>query len=112
MVYAVQGTFGFRNTARRNAVMSNTQTRIAQEVTWGEVVATAVNPGWRVADPSMVIEVRFATDTARDGFWTDVLEFMGTGVNGPTTGSHIEQHDCPHDQSDPGLCVISERIDF
>ena len=112
-VYAVQGYFGFRNATRRNAVMQNVQTRLSTEVTWGEVVTTPVEPmPPRATDPSMAVEVRFETDAARDAFWADVVAFMGTGLNGPTTGSYIQQHDCPHDEAEPQPCVISERIDY
>ena len=100
MVYAVQGFFGFRNTARRDAVMGNVQTRLAQEVTWGEVSTQAIDaePGMRITNPSMMVEVRFSTDAARDSFWNDVVAFMGTGINGPVVGSYIQQHDCSHDE--------------
>jgi hypothetical protein len=112
MVYAVQGWFGFQNAARRDAVMQNVQTRLSTEVTWGETVTQALAPTPRQPDPSMLVEVRFATDAARDAFWTDVIAFMGTGVNGPVTGSYIQQHDCPHDEPDAPPCVVSERIDY
>lgn len=112
MVYAVQGVFGFRNAARRDGVMQNVQTRLSTEVTWGETTTQALEPdGLRIFDPSMIVVVRFETDAARDSFWTDVIAFMGTGTNGPTTGSYIQQHDCSHDGvAEP--CVISERIDY
>lgn len=114
MVYAVQGFFGFRNTARRDAVMQNVQTRLTTEITWGEVITTPIeaDPGMRITNPSMFVEVRFTTDAARDSFWTDVIAFLGTGVNGPVTGSYIQQHDCPHDEGQISDCVISNRIDY
>ena len=116
MVYAVQGQFGFRNTARRDAVMNNVQTRLSAEVTWGITTTQAINPSGTgpgtVTDPSMRVEVRFTTDAARDSFWNDVIAFMGGGVNGPVTGSFIQQHDCPHDGVNPAPCVISERRDY
>lgn len=110
MVYAVQGHFGFRNTARRDAVMNNVQTRLASEVKWGVTTTQAITT--MAGDPGMVVEVRFTTDAARDSFWNDVIAFMSTGINGPTTGSYIQQHDCPHDGVNPEPCVISERQDY
>jgi hypothetical protein len=113
MVYAVQGWFGFRNEARRDAVMQNVQTRLSTEITWGETITVAVEPmPPKAPDPSMAVEVRFTTDAARDAFWTDVIAFMGTGINGPVVGSYIQQHDCQHDESEPPECVVSERIDY
>jgi hypothetical protein len=90
--------------------MSNVQTRLTAEVKWGE---TTTQPLTTLAgDPAMVVEVRFTTEAARDSFWTDVVAFMGTGVNGPVTGSFIQRHQCPHDQTPPVPCVVSERIDY
>jgi hypothetical protein len=117
MVYAVQGVFGFRNTARRDAVMQNVQNRLSAEITWGEVITTPFDSGAKITDPSMYVEVRFSTDAARDAFWTDVIAFLGTGVNGPVVGSFIEQHDCPHDENsaDSAMslpCIAGERVNY
>jgi hypothetical protein len=110
MVYAVQGFFGFRNITRRDAVMQNVQTRLAQEITWGEVTTQALTT--MEGDPGMTVEVRFTTAEARDLFWTDVIAFMGTGLNGPVAGSYIDQHDCPHDGTVGRLCLVRSRIDY
>lgn len=115
MVYAVQGFFSFRNEARRDGVMQNVQTRLSTEITWGETITTSIPPSTRYPDPSMSVEVRFTTVEARNSFWNDVIEFMGTGLNGPVTGSYITRHDCAHDGwEDIRLpeCVISERVDY
>lgn len=116
MVYAVQGQFGFQNAARRDGVMSNVQTRISQEVTWGTTTTRKIEPGGEgplaVTDPTMLVEVRFTTLAARESFWNDVIAYMGGGVNGPVTGSFIQKHDCPHDGANPGPCVVSERRDY
>lgn len=96
--------------------MDNVQTRLSAEVTWGVTTTRKIEPGapgpGAVTDPSMAVEVRFTTDAARDSFWDDVIAFMGGGVNGPTTGSFIQQHDCPHDGDSGQPCVISERRDY
>lgn len=93
--------------------MNNVQTRLASEAQWGQSAVVAIEPGAPgITDPSMSVEVRFTTDAARDSFWNDVIAFMGTGVNGPVTGSYIQQHDCPHDDVNPLPCVISERRDY
>jgi hypothetical protein len=116
VVYAVQGQFAFRNAARRDAVMQNVQTRLAAEAKWGETTTQAVNPSGQggaveITDPTLIVEVRFTTDAARDSFWNDVIAFMGGGVNGPVAGSSIWQHDCPHDGAG-GPCVVSQRRDY
>jgi hypothetical protein len=116
VVYAVQGRFGFNNAARRDGVMSNVQTRLAQEVKWGVTTTQKVEPGGAgpgaVTSPTMIVEVRFTTVAARESFWNDVIAFMGTGVNGPVVGSFIQKHDCPHDGANPGPCVVSDRRDY
>lgn len=112
MVYAVQGFFGFRNEARRDGVMQNVQTRLSTEVTWGETVTQAIPLGGRFIDPSMTVAVRFSDILARDAFWDDVIAFMGTGLNGPVTGSYIARHDCAHDELESGPCRASDRRDY
>ena len=94
--------------------MTNVQTRLSAEVTWGDTTTLALPLGTppRPTDPGMMVEVRFTTDTARDSFWTDVIAFIGTGVNGPVTGSYIQQHDCQHDEVDPSECIVAERVDY
>ena len=114
MVYAVQGIFFFRNAARRDAVMQNVQTRLSTEITWGDTITMALPLGTppRTTDPGMSVDVRFTTDAARDSFWTDVIAFLGTGINGPTVSSYIQQHDCRHDEANPPECVVGERVDY
>lgn len=110
MVYAVQAMVGFRNTARRDAVMGNVQTRLAQDVPWGEVTLA---PGpLPTGDPAFYAEVRFNTKAEQQAFWTDLQAAFGSGVNGPVVGSSAWTHDCEHDQVGPGPCITAERVDF
>lgn len=111
MVYAVQATLGFRNAARRDAVMQNVQTRLASEITWGVTTTRPIDVWPGHPDPSLIVEVRFTTGAARDSFWADVIAFMGTGLNGPVVGSWISQHDCPHD-GELQSCVESQRVNY
>lgn len=111
MVFAVQAFLAFRNTARRNAVSSNIQTRLAQNVPFGQVerIDTVSTTG----DPAVSLTVRFQTQAERDAFLTDVEAFVGTGVNGPATGlSFYVPHDCPHDEPHPSQCVLGARRDW
>ena len=102
MVYAVQALVGFRNTARRDAVKANVQTRLAQNVPWGEVTITntIVRPS---RNPAFYAEVRFNTKAEQQAFWSDLNSFLGSGVNGPTTGSEWWGHDC-RDDGTGGAC--------
>lgn len=111
MVFAVQAVMAFRNAARRNAVSSNIQTRLAQDVPFGQVVRTDFTN--EAGDASVVLEVRFSTRAEQESFWADLQAAVGTGVNGPVVGFGFRQiHDCPHDQPSPAPCVVATRVDF
>jgi hypothetical protein len=105
MVYAVQARLTFRNTSRRDTIAQNIQTRLSQAVTWGQVTVTNSQ-----ADPSVTVTVRFQTRAEADSFWADVQAAVGTGINGPVTGSAIWRHDCPHDEPAHGPCVVADRV--
>lgn len=111
MVFAVQAVLAFRNAARRNTVSSNIQTRLAQNVPWGEVERVdGVNA---TGDPCVSFTVRFQTKAEQDAFIADLEAFVGTGINGPITGvSWYVPHDCPHDESNHGPCVLGTRRDW
>lgn len=110
MVHAVQFFGAFRNTARRDAVSQNIQTRLAQNVPAGEV--TRIDSVSVTGDPCVSLTVRFNTLAEADSFWTDLQAALGTGVNGPVVGSHATRHDCGHDQLNPAPCVIATRVDW
>jgi hypothetical protein len=107
-VYAVQAELYFRNTARRNTIASNIQTRLAQNVPWGQtnIINTTDELG---ADVGVYVEVRFNTLAEADSFWTDAIAEVGTGINGPVTGSKIYRHNCTHDSSSPSQCVVGQQ---
>lgn len=109
MVFAVQAAVAFRNTARRDSVLTNVQTRLAQMVPWGETTARTYTT--QEGDPAFTVTVRFFTRAEQDSFWADIQAQLGTGVNGPVTGSKIWRHDCPHDQGQ-GSCAIGEQVLF
>jgi hypothetical protein len=93
MVFAIQADLAFRNASRRDNISDNIQTYIAGE-------------------PAVSLEVRFTTRAEQDAAWADIQAFIGTGINGPVTGSTIYRHDCLHDQPRPPLCVVAERRDY
>jgi hypothetical protein len=110
VVYAIQAQLAFRNVSRRNTISGNIQTYIASKTTWGPV--SRVDSTTLTGDPAVFLEVRFTTQAERDQAWADIQGFVGTGINGPVTGSAIYRHDCPHDEARPVLCVVSERRDW
>jgi hypothetical protein len=107
VVYCIQAQLAFRNAARRNAVSTNIQNYIATRTTWGPVYRNDYTA--ETGDPSVSLEVRFTTAAEQQAAWTDILNQVGTGVNGPVVGSWIDRHDCPHDQPRPFPCVFAER---
>jgi hypothetical protein len=110
VVYAIQAQLGFRNTARRDLISGNIQTYISSKTTWGPV--SRVDSTTMAGDPAVSLEVRFTTQVEQDQAWADIQAFVGTGINGPVTGSSIYRHDCPHDEERPTLCVVAERRDY
>jgi hypothetical protein len=103
MVYAIQMNVGFRNTARRDA----TATSIAAKLTapqYGQPISR--NTTLRTGEPGLYVESRFINQADRDDLWVNLDAAVGTGVNGPVTGSRAWIHDCPHDE-DVGACATS-----
>jgi hypothetical protein len=110
VVFCIQAQLAFRNTARRDQISGNIQTYIASKTTWGEVGRTDFTT--EAGDPAVSLEVRFTTQAEQDAAWADIQAQVGTGINGPVTGSFIQRHDCPHDEERPTLCVVSEKRDY
>src|SRR5512143_2254620 len=110
MVYCIQAQLAFRNAARRNAVSTNIQNYIATRTTWGPVYRSDYTN--EAGQPSVSLEVRFTTAAEQQQAWTDIQNQVGTGVNGPVTGSTIYRHDCPHDEAHPYPCVVAEQRDW
>jgi hypothetical protein len=109
MVFCVQANFAFRNASRRNQISSNIQTRIAQTTTYGPVSREDYTDENGQAAVSLL--VRFTTKAEQDAFWADVITAVGTGINGPVTGSELYRHDCPGD-GEHWACEIAERVDW
>jgi hypothetical protein len=110
VVYCVQADLAFQNASRRNQISSNIQTRLAQNVPWGEVVRQDYTNA--AGQPAVALEVRFMTRAEQESFWNDALAAVGSGVNGPVTGSAIYRHDCPHDEAQPTPCVVAEQVNW
>jgi len=104
MVYAAQAFLIFRNTARRDGVQGNIQTKFSQSAMYGTPEAIAITT--RAGEPALSVTSRFINQADRDQFWADLDTFLGTGVNGPIAGSRAWTHDCPHDEA-VGACVLS-----
>lgn len=108
MVFAVQAFLAFRNASRRDTISSTIQTRLAQA---GVHDVSRVDGTSMAGDPEVCLTVRFNTLPEADSFWADVQAAVGTGVNGPVTGSFVSRHNCPHDTSTTP-CLESDRRTF
>lgn len=103
MVYAVQLYLGFRNTARRDGSQTNIINQTAGKPMFGELVCV---PGTsKAGDPSLAVIARFMNQADRDALWASLDAQLGTGINGPVTGSHAFTHDCSHDGT--GECLVA-----
>jgi hypothetical protein len=106
MVYAIQLYLGFRNAARRNATASNITAKFATSTLYGEPQVDSIPHLWHATDPALAVTARFVSAPERDAVWTQLDTLLGTGINGPVTGSRGWIHDCPADIPDAGGCVI------
>lgn len=106
MVYVVQAGLAFRNAARRDAISSNIQARLAQTVPFGEV--DRVDWADMGGNPATILSVAFRTLAEADSFWADVVVFVGSGINGPVAGSSMWRHDCPRDEAQTAGCVVAD----
>lgn len=100
---------GFRNTARRNGVAANIQTKFSTSPQFGQPEVSNITMR-QTGDPGLSVVARFSVKADRDAMWADLDAQLGSGVNGPVSGSRAWIHDCPHDEG-RGDCVLgSERV--
>ena len=95
MVYAIQLTLGFRNAARRDGVAANIQAKLSLPQYGDPEIVPQVIHG----DPGLLVTMRFLDQVDRDTMWADLDAALGSGVNGPVTGSRAWIHDCTHDET-------------
>jgi len=109
MVFAIELVLTFANANRRDTVLAALETRLAQLERFGvEEISTSVAEG---IPNSLVLMVRFVSEAERDAFWNELDGRLGTGGQGPVTGSRGRLHDCTHDEQPPQPCVIeAERV--
>lgn len=107
MVYAIQAKVFFRNTTRRDAVVSALNTRYQQPQFGTPTTFLLTSPA---GDPGFVTEARFTSEADRDQLWEDLAAVFGSGINGPVadSGSVAWMHDCTHDQPVPSPCIIRD----
>ena len=111
MVYAVIGAMAFTNAARRDNAHQWLVTRLAGESFWDEADVGDADTFQGVPAIVVTCQVRFTTAAARDLFYIDAVAQL-SGAQGPTAGSWIAKHDCPHDEETHVPCVESARQVF
>jgi hypothetical protein len=111
MVYAIQLYLGFRSTARRDTTAGNIATKFGASALYEQPQVDSVDHLWHATDPALIVTARFLTAADRDDMWTQIDTYLGTGTNGPVTGSRGWIHDCTADELGGGSCAInSERV--
>ena len=108
MVYGLQGSLAFSSAARRDAVLSDMQTRISSKPRW-DVDVLQVASG-RQGVNAITVSLRFTVRADADDLSARVQSFA-TGQRAPLPGSWLTVHDCTHDEGTDD-CVIVARRDW
>lgn len=116
MVYCVQGALAFTSSARRNAVVTDIQTRISARPRFGTDVLKSANVRLRTAtlqtEPRGVngirFEMRFTNRSDADDLIARIQAFA-TGLRLPVAGSFVAVHNCTHDGT-PDPCVTDLEV--
>jgi hypothetical protein len=108
VIYGLHMEMAFRNTARRDAVVSNVQNEVSGFNLYepAQVGPTSLRG---TTDPAMVANVMFVQKADRDQTWSDVLAFMGSGTNGPAVRSLAYIYDSDQDAGLNHNVVLDER---
>ena len=102
MVYAMLGELAFSTAARRDAVLADINSQIANRPRWGTSTATAA--AVTAGANGILLELRF-TSQADLAAVKARIESFATGVRLPLAGSFMRTHDCTHDAKNPGPCT-------
>lgn len=107
MVYCVQAQLAFSSATRRNNILSDMQTRIANKQRWSvdELYATS----FRFGANGIHTVLRFTTPADADDLKARV-ESIGTGQNAPVAGSWISVHTCSHDEGSNSCSETARRV--
>lgn len=108
MVYCVQAQLLFSSAARRDAVLSDMQSRIATKQRWGVETLEAFNFIRSTPVNGISARLRFVTKADADDLKARVENFA-TGPRAPLAGSWIRVHDCSHDEGTDNCTSIVER---
>ncbi len=101
MVYHACAVLAFSTAARRDAVLADVQSRIANRPRWG--TTTVVAMALEIGEHGLVIDTRFTSKADQSDLMSRV-EAFATGARLPLAGSEVRLHDCTHDES-PQPCV-------
>lgn len=105
MVYCIQADLRFSTTARRNQALTDIQSQISAQPTWGEtIVVAATSEG----QPAVLVESRFTAQPAQQAIVNRIETFL-TGVRTPLVGSWYALHPCPHDEAFTPCTIASRR---
>lgn len=110
MVYCVTLNAAFSSTSRRDAVLGDIQTRIANRARWSVDIlrAQSVRLGGVVQANGIYVELRFVSQADADDLKARV-ETFATGQRAPLAGSTLTVHDCTHDDGTDACAVVASR---
>ena len=96
----------FSSAARRNAVLSDIETRVASKQRWDVDVLVAAPS--RLGANGLYVELRFVSSADADDLRSRVESFA-TGVRTPLAGSYLIVHNCTHDEGANECSVVASR---
>jgi hypothetical protein len=110
VVYCAQAALAFSTAARRDAVLTDIQTRILGRPRWAASAeeVTAADLSERIPGGTNGITVtglRFTNRADADDLLNRIRAFA-VGQRLPLAGSWVEVHDCPHDEG-RGACTVN-----
>jgi|SRR6185436_8039127 len=106
MVYCAQALLMYNTVNRRDTIMGNIQTQVANKPRYHGLAADINGITSKSGSPAILIEIRFLN--AQD--MLDLQAFIETGAvgaNQPLPGSFAKIHNCNHDESNIQLCSVS-----
>lgn len=108
MVYCVEARLAFSTSARRDAVLSDIQTRIGTKQRWSVDTLLAADLRPRQGQFGIIAELRFVSRLDADDLRSRV-EAFATGPRSPLAGSWLTVHDCSHDESTNSCTAVVRR---
>lgn len=86
MVYGLYMWVAFKTANKRDQIMSNIETQLAQYQMYEPPTVIPLTLRGST-DPGMAVNCKFINQVDRDAVWTQTISLMGSGAGGPVTKS-------------------------